>query len=140
MKLLCALVFVTVFATPACSRANRKEVQNSASDVQPSADQKPAVSTKFDTLQESKECAAQAEKVIREDPRWRFALWESHYSPKYRKCFIKGYRNHDYTILVLPRASHASFVEPGEVQAFKWSRLAPGFPELLTAWISQRMK
>jgi uncharacterized protein len=48
--------------------------------------------------------------------------------------------NHDYTILILPRASHAFFVEPEDQQPFEWSRLAPGFPELLTAWVTQRTR
>src|SRR5712691_3940689 len=49
-------------------------------------------------------------------------------------------KNGDYTILVLPRASHAFNVEPQAGQPFAWWRMAPGFPDLLTAWINQRMK
>jgi pimeloyl-ACP methyl ester carboxylesterase len=48
--------------------------------------------------------------------------------------------NRDYTIIILPRASHTFFVERDETQPFEWPRLAPGFPELVTAWISQRTK
>jgi len=48
--------------------------------------------------------------------------------------------NKDYTIIMLPRASHAFNIEPEAGQPFEWSRLASGFPELLTAWINQRMK
>lgn len=48
--------------------------------------------------------------------------------------------NRDYTILVLPRASHAFNIEPEEGQPFEWWRMASGFPDLLTAWINQRMK
>lgn len=49
-------------------------------------------------------------------------------------------KNRDYTILILPRASHAFNVEPEPGQPFEWWRMAPGFPDLLTAWIHQRMK
>jgi pimeloyl-ACP methyl ester carboxylesterase len=49
-------------------------------------------------------------------------------------------KNRDYTILVLPRASHAFNIEPEPGRPFEWWRLAPGFPDLLTAWINQRMK
>jgi pimeloyl-ACP methyl ester carboxylesterase len=48
--------------------------------------------------------------------------------------------NRDYTILILPRASHAFNFEPEEGQPFEWRRMAPGFPDLLTAWINQRIK
>jgi pimeloyl-ACP methyl ester carboxylesterase len=51
---------------------------------------------------------------------------------------LKRAGNHDCTIIILPRASHGFFVEPDPTQSFEWSRLAPGFPELLRAWISQR--
>lgn len=49
-------------------------------------------------------------------------------------------KNGDYTILVLPRASHAFNIESEAGQPFEWSHLASGFPDLLTAWINQRMK
>jgi pimeloyl-ACP methyl ester carboxylesterase len=49
-------------------------------------------------------------------------------------------KNSDYTILVLPRASHAFIIEPDAGQPFEWWHIAPGFPDLLTAWINQRMK
>jgi uncharacterized protein len=48
--------------------------------------------------------------------------------------------NKDYTIIMLPRASHAFNIEPEAGQPFEWWRLASGFPNLLTAWINQRMK
>jgi pimeloyl-ACP methyl ester carboxylesterase len=48
--------------------------------------------------------------------------------------------NKDYTILVLPGASHTFNIEPEAGQPFEWSHLSPGFPDLLTAWINQRMK
>ena len=48
--------------------------------------------------------------------------------------------NKDYTILVLPRASHAFIVEPEAGQPFEWPHLASGFPDLLTAWINQRVE
>jgi len=48
-------------------------------------------------------------------------------------------KNRDYTILVLPRASHAFIIEPEAGQPFEWWHISPGFPDLLTAWINQRM-
>lgn len=48
--------------------------------------------------------------------------------------------NNDYTIIMLPRASHAFNIEPEAGQAFEWWRMASGFPDLLTAWINQRVK
>ncbi len=48
--------------------------------------------------------------------------------------------NRDYTILILPRASHAFNMEPEAGQPFEWWHMAPGFPSLLTAWINERMK
>ena len=48
--------------------------------------------------------------------------------------------NRDYTIIVLPRASHAFNIEPEAGQAFEWWHMASGFPDLLTAWIKQRMR
>jgi uncharacterized protein len=49
-------------------------------------------------------------------------------------------KNRDYTILVLPRASHSFIIEPEAGQPFEWWHIAPGFLDLLTAWINQRMK
>ena len=49
-------------------------------------------------------------------------------------------KNSDYTIVVLPRASHAFNIEPEPGQPFDWWHMAPGFPGLLTAWIRQRMQ
>ena len=46
--------------------------------------------------------------------------------------------NRDYTIILLPRASHAFNIEPQPGQPFEWWHMAPGFPDLLTAWIGQR--
>jgi pimeloyl-ACP methyl ester carboxylesterase len=48
--------------------------------------------------------------------------------------------NKDYTIIMLPRASHAFNVEPEAGQPFEWWHLSSGFPDLLTAWINQRMR
>jgi pimeloyl-ACP methyl ester carboxylesterase len=48
--------------------------------------------------------------------------------------------NKDYTVIMLPRASHAFNIEPEAGQPFEWQHLASGFPDLLTAWINQRMK
>ena len=50
---------------------------------------------KADTWQKSKECAAQAEKVMAERTRAltisgsRDIEWSNHYSPKYNRCFLK---------------------------------------------------
>jgi pimeloyl-ACP methyl ester carboxylesterase len=49
-------------------------------------------------------------------------------------------KNRDYTILVLPRASHSFNIEREAGQPFEWWRIGSGFPDLLTAWINQRMK
>lgn len=49
-------------------------------------------------------------------------------------------KNSDYTILVLPRASHAFIIEPEAGQPFEWWHIASGFPNLLTAWINQRVR
>jgi hypothetical protein len=49
---------------------------------------------KPDTWQRSKECAAQAEKMVAEWPQRRGttpAEWYNHYSPKYDKCFVTLY-------------------------------------------------
>jgi len=48
--------------------------------------------------------------------------------------------NKDHTILILPRASHTLNIGPEPGEPFEWSRLSPGYPELLTAWIAQRVK
>src|SRR5260370_310507 len=47
--------------------------------------------TSPDTWQRSKECAAQAEKVVTEARQGsgEFVTWTSHYSPKYDRCFIE---------------------------------------------------
>lgn len=47
--------------------------------------------------------------------------------------------NHDYTIIMLPRASHAFNIEPEAGQPCEWWHMASGFPDLLTGWINQRM-
>ena len=47
--------------------------------------------------------------------------------------------NKDYTIIVLPRASHTFNINPEPGQPFEWWHVAPGLPDLLTAWINQRM-
>lgn len=53
---------------------------------------------------------------------------------------LSNARNGDYTILVLPGASHSFIIERDPTQPFEWCHVAPGFPDLLTAWINQRMK
>jgi hypothetical protein len=61
------------------------------------APKKPApTKTNTDTWERSKECAAQAEKVMRwlysNDPK---VIWQNHYSPKYDRCFLKTSRELD---------------------------------------------
>jgi dipeptidyl aminopeptidase/acylaminoacyl peptidase len=53
---------------------------------------------------------------------------------------LQNGRNRDYTILILPRASHGLSINPEPGQPFEWWHMASGFPDLLTAWIKQRMK
>lgn len=53
---------------------------------------------------------------------------------------LQNGRNKDYTILILPRASHGLSINPEPGQPFEWWHMASGFPDLLTAWINQRMK
>jgi pimeloyl-ACP methyl ester carboxylesterase len=48
--------------------------------------------------------------------------------------------NKDYTIIIFPRASHSFDIEPEAGLPFEWSRMAPGFPDLLIAWLNERVK
>jgi hypothetical protein len=43
---------------------------------------------KSDTWERSKECAAQAEKVMADRKTPILTTWENHYSPKYNRCFL----------------------------------------------------
>ena len=52
--------------------------------AQTPAKKNPPAHARPDNWQKSKECAAQAEKVMTEKP----GSWENHYSPKYDRCFI----------------------------------------------------
>jgi hypothetical protein len=45
--------------------------------------------------------------------------------------------NPSYTAVLLPRAAHNLTVTPEPGEPFDWWRAAPGFPELLTAWVTQ---
>lgn len=45
--------------------------------------------------------------------------------------------NTEYTAILLPRAAHNLTVTPEPGEPFDWWRVAPGFPELLTAWLTQ---
>lgn len=45
--------------------------------------------------------------------------------------------NGAYTSILLPRAAHNLTVTPEPGEPFDWWRAAPGFPELLTAWVVQ---
>jgi len=53
---------------------------------------------------------------------------------------LENGRNRDYTILILPRASHSLNINPEPGSPFEWWHMASGYPDLLRAWISQRMK
>jgi pimeloyl-ACP methyl ester carboxylesterase len=46
--------------------------------------------------------------------------------------------NAEYTAILLPRAAHNLTVTPEPGEPFDWWRTAPGFPELLTAWVVQQ--
>src|SRR5437867_1466510 len=48
--------------------------------------------------------------------------------------------NKDYTVIILPRALHTFNINPEPGQPFEWWHVAPGFPDLLTAWVNQRAK
>ena len=52
---------------------------------------------------------------------------------------LRRARNSDYSIVMLPRASHAFIIEPEANQPFEWWHVAPGFPDLVLAWINQRV-
>jgi pimeloyl-ACP methyl ester carboxylesterase len=45
--------------------------------------------------------------------------------------------NTDHAAILLPRAAHNLTVTTEPAEPFDWWRVAPGFPELLTAWITQ---
>jgi hypothetical protein len=58
---------------------------------------KSVAPVKTDTWQKSKECSAQAEKIMAERDQQSVArgstpasTWSNHYSPKYNRCFIKA--------------------------------------------------
>ena len=48
--------------------------------------------------------------------------------------------NKDYTMLIFPRAQHNFSINPEPGQPFAWPQVAPGFFDVLTAWINQRMR
>jgi pimeloyl-ACP methyl ester carboxylesterase len=50
---------------------------------------------------------------------------------------LKRAGNTEYTAILLPRAAHNLTVTPEPGDAFEWWRVAPGVPELLTAWVTQ---
>lgn len=51
---------------------------------------------------------------------------------------LRSAANPDYTLLVLPRASHAFNIEPEPGGPFEWFRLAPGYSDLVLSWIKLR--
>jgi alpha-beta hydrolase superfamily lysophospholipase len=48
--------------------------------------------------------------------------------------------NQDYTIILLPRASHAFNIEPAPGGPFEWSHVAPGFPDVVVGWVVRRIR
>ena len=53
---------------------------------------------------------------------------------------LKKAGNRDYSVIVFPRASHTFDIEADAGQPFEWSRMAPGFPDLVIAWLHERMR
>jgi uncharacterized protein len=51
---------------------------------------------------------------------------------------LKRAGNKDYSIVILPRAAHNFNISPDPGQPFEWAQVAPGFAEIVTAWINQR--
>lgn len=47
--------------------------------------------------------------------------------------------NRDYTELLIPRAEHNLTIHSRPGQPFAWWHVAPGYPDLLTAWVLQRV-
>jgi pimeloyl-ACP methyl ester carboxylesterase len=48
--------------------------------------------------------------------------------------------NKDFSIIMFPRATHTFDVDPELDQPFEWSRMAPGFPDVVLAWLHERLK
>ena len=46
--------------------------------------------------------------------------------------------NRDYGAIILPRAAHNFTVKTEAGQPFEWPQVAPGFAEVVTAWVRQR--
>jgi hypothetical protein len=71
--------------------------QTTAKKEPAQAPKKTAAPAAPDTWERSKECAAQAEKLVAEWDRDGLAkgfpktIWVNHYSPKYNKCFIETF-------------------------------------------------
>ena len=51
---------------------------------------------------------------------------------------LRKANNRDYTMVILPRADHPLRIQPDPSQPFEWPLGAPGFPELLAAWVKYR--
>ena len=47
--------------------------------------------------------------------------------------------NRDYTIVTLPGVPHNLVIQPAADNGLKWPMLAPGYADLVTAWIRFRM-
>lgn len=48
-------------------------------------------------------------------------------------------KNSDYTMVILPKADHPLRIQPEPGQPFAWPYGAPGFPDLITAWLRLRV-
>jgi hypothetical protein len=80
-----------------------------------------------DTWERSKECAAQAEKVVADRNRFSVAVnghgvdsWSNHYSPKYKRCFVKL----DYVLDVKTGVKGGPFLVTDLVDAFERTSVA----------------
>jgi len=51
---------------------------------------------------------------------------------------LKRAGNRDYSVIILPRAAHNFTISPEPNQPFEWAQVAPGFAEIVTAWINQQ--
>ncbi len=47
-------------------------------------------------------------------------------------------QNPDFTVIVFPHASHPLIDGPGAGEPFRWSRITPGYADLLTSWVLYR--
>jgi pimeloyl-ACP methyl ester carboxylesterase len=48
--------------------------------------------------------------------------------------------NKDYSVIMFPRATHTFNIDLGPDQPFEWPRMAPGFPDVVLAWLHERLE